>query len=129
MALTTELYIGSYDDTHISPPIPGPDVTMANAGLVTETLVPVDLGLANLLFEQDGTDSDAVLAKLLFEDGTDSDATSNKDMDSDFELDGAFGLGVDDDPFFLLGDALFAEMCREIGLSGVSISKQHPEFC
>jgi len=103
-----------------STPTPGPDVTVADAGSVAETLTHTHPSLAEFLLEQDGMSSDAM---------SDEDSTPCENMDSDFELDGVFGLGEDDDPYLLLEDVLFAEMCREAELSGTLLSKQHPVFC
>jgi hypothetical protein len=43
----------------------------------------------------------------------------DEDVDSDFDLDGAFGLGETDDPFLDVKNALFLEMCADSGLSSV----------
>ena len=128
MALTTEWYIGSYDDTHTSTPILGPDATVADVGLVADTLAHIGSSPA------EGMDSDVMSDEgdvMSDEDDAMSgkDNMPCKDMDSDSELDKAFGLGEDDNPFLLLEDALFTEMHKECGLSGVLLLKQHPVFC
>ena len=79
----------------------------------------IDLGPTNLLEVLDGLNNDLEVM-------SDADGVlCDEDIDSDFDLSGAFGLAEDDDPFMELEEALFTEMCGETELSGVQLLIQH----
>jgi hypothetical protein len=88
-------------------------------GSINKASTLIDLGLTNLLEVLDGLDSDSEMISDM--DGV----LCDEDIDSDFNLSGAFGLAEDDDPFMELENALFAEMCAETELSGVQLLIQH----
>ena len=88
-------------------------------GSINKASTLIDPGPTNLLEVLDGLDSD--LETISDVDGV----LHDEDIDSDFNLSGAFGLAEDDDPFMELEDTLFAEMCGETELSGAQLLIQH----
>jgi hypothetical protein len=105
-------YIGGYDTQTIT--MPCPNETVTNTDLISETLILLDTSLNDLPKPLDGPESDNEVMS-----DVDSVSHHNKDMDSDFELDRAFGLGENNDPFLEEDQAMFLEMFANSGLSGV----------
>jgi hypothetical protein len=84
-------------------------------GSINKASTLIDPGPTNLLEVLDGLDSASEAMSNV--DGV----LRDEDVDSDFDLSGAFGLAEDDDPFMELEDALFTEMCGGTELSGAQL--------
>jgi hypothetical protein len=115
-ALIRECYTGDSDMVHASIMMPT-CATVTNVDpdpiINLEMLALFDPSLTDLPEEQDGFDSETMSSV--------DEGLYKQDIDNcryeDFDLGGDFGL-AEDDPFLVLEQALFAEMCRENELSG-----------
>jgi U3 small nucleolar ribonucleoprotein component len=82
--------------------------------MITESMLGsemqvIDQSMIDFLEEHDESNSETTSDK--------NGPVCNEDFDADFDLAGAFGLD-EDDPFLVLEDALFTEMCGASRLSG-----------
>jgi hypothetical protein len=117
--LTAEQYIGNNDNTHTIT-TSHPNETVDNIDSISEMPGLLNLNSSDFSELLDGPENDCEVMS-----NADSMLHQNKDIDSDFELDGAFGLSKADDPFLEAESALFLETYVNSELSGVLLLTEH----